>query len=75
MLRFVTLRRTLVSLVALSCLLAATFGVTIFANQAHANPVAGYVALNGSYAAAPAGAQLAGARASDQSMTITLVLQ
>jgi kumamolisin len=49
--------------------------VTIFANQAHANPAAGYIALNGSYATAPAGAQLAGARASDQSMTITLVLQ
>lgn len=75
MLRFVKLRRTFVSLVAIVCVVAATLGVTIFALQTNVNPVNNYVALSNSYPALPAGAQLAGARASSQPMTITLVLQ
>lgn len=74
MYRFVTLRRTLISLVALSCLLAATLGVTIFANRTSAN-VNAYVTLSDSFAAAPASAHLMGAHASNQPLTVTLVLK
>lgn len=72
--RFVILRRTLISLVALSCLLAATLGVTIFANRTSAN-VNAYVALSDSFTAAPASAHLMGAHSSNQQLTITLVLK
>src|SRR5581483_3133990 len=74
--RFMTARRILISLAALFCLLAATLGVTLFANQAAANTRNNaYVTLGGSFASAPAGSHLLGARASNQQLTITLVLQ
>ena len=72
--RFITLRRILISSVALLCLLAATLGVTIFANRASAH-INAYVALSDSFTAAPAGAHLTGAHANNQSLTITLVLK
>lgn len=73
--RFTMARRILISLVALFSLLAATLGVTLFTSQAAASRNNAYVTLGASFASAPAGAQLLGARAGNQQLTITLVLQ
>lgn len=74
--RFIVSRRTLGSSIVLCCMLAATLGFTLFAYKSYApTPKAAYVSISGSVTKAPASALLTGAHASNQQLTITLVLQ
>jgi subtilase family serine protease len=73
--RFTHFRYQLGSLAALFCLLAATFGVGLFAGQAYAVSNSGFVLLNGSFISAPTGTHLTGTHTTSQKLTITLVLQ
>src|SRR6266487_2085808 len=68
-------RRIFVTLAALSFLLAATLSAVVFNSAVAMAAHPAYVLLSGSYVAAPLGARLKGGHASNQKLTISLVLQ
>lgn len=73
--RFISLRRLLGSLTAILGLVVAMFGASIFASPTYAASTHLSVSLTGSTFSVPAGAHLTGTHASNQQLTVTLVLQ
>src|SRR5581483_10998859 len=69
------IRRSIVPITVLFCLLAMSLGMTFFVPSAHAASSDGFIALNGSVQSTPAGAHLVGPHASNQSLALTLGLQ
>ncbi len=73
--RYNVTRRIFGTLAALSFLLAATVSTVVFSNAAAAAASPAYISLSGSYSAPPPGARLRGSHATNQDLTISLVLQ
>lgn len=74
--RFIAFQRTFISLAVLSCLFAVTLSAFTFVNHASAATISNaYVPLGGSFTKAPAGAHMSGQHASNEPISVSLVLQ